>query len=287
MNPAPWWIISCFFGLFSLISPTNRSMSDIQLSVMTYNIRYANPEDGRNAWQYRKEEVSHLIQFYGADLIGLQEVVYEQLMYLEDELTDYGRIGVGRDDGKQSGEFSPIFYAQEKLVLLDQGTFWLSETPERPSVGWDAAMERIATWGKFRHQASGDTLFFLNTHFDHRGENARRESARLIRHWIGQQARDKPIIITGDFNANPTSEPYRIMTGDGQLNDAMEVSQRSSVGRLGTFSGFAVTPKLPGERIDYIFASSDIQVLRHQIVSSHRTGYYPSDHLPVFAELRW
>ena len=275
------------FSLTLVTMPTRNDTLGTQLTVMSYNIRYANPDDGRNAWSQRKEAVSHLVQFYGADLIGLQEVLYEQLTYLEDELTGYGRIGVGRDDGKQSGEYSPIFYAQEKLALLDQGTFWLSDTPERPSVGWDAALERIVTWGKFQHQASGDTLFFLNTHFDHRGEKARVESARLIQRWIKQQAAGHPIIVTGDFNADPTTEPYRVMTESEQLSDAMKISELPSVGPQRTFSGFAVTPELPGERIDYIFVSPDIQVLRHQVVSSHRAGYYPSDHLPVFAELRW
>ncbi len=169
-------------------APIAHPMSEPSVRIMSYNIRYDNPDDGINAWGKRKENVASLIRFYQADLIGLQEVLYKQLTYLEQQLAGYGRIGVGRDDGKQQGEFSPIFYAKEKLALLDQGTFWLSDTPDRPSVGWDASMERIATWGQFRHEASGDTVFFFNTHFDHRGEQAREESARLLRSRIAEQA---------------------------------------------------------------------------------------------------
>lgn len=283
---------SCFLVLTLLLSyrsgtaQTQPAMPESPLRVMSYNIRYATPKDGRNAWTHRKEAVANLIRFYQPGLLGLQEVLYEQLTYLEGQLGGYERIGVGRDDGERGGEFSPIFYAQAQFELLDQGTFWLSDTPGKPSVGWDAALERIATWGQFRHRSRGDTLFFLNTHFDHRGEQARTQSARLLRKKIGELASGYPVLVSGDFNADPTSVPYQVLT-EGPLRDAMTLSEVPPVGPEQSFSGFAVTDSLPGERIDYIFVSPDVRVDRHAIVASFRNGYFPSDHLPVFAEVRW
>lgn len=266
---------------------TDKSMAKASVRIMSYNIRYNNPGDGARAWDYRKEEVAALIQFYAPDLLGLQEVLHGQLLYLEDQLTDYGRIGVGRDDGKQAGEYSPVFYRKEQFELLDHGTFWLSETPEQPSVGWDASMERIATWGQFRRKNQNDTIYFLNTHFDHRGERARQESARLIRRWVTEHTADHPVAITGDFNADPQSIPYQVMTKDDYLRDAYVVSRLPSVGPDRSFSGFAVADTLPGDRIDYVFVNPRAQVNRHAIISSFRDGYYPSDHLPVIADVSW
>ena len=263
------------------------SMMNPGLRVMSYNIRYSTPKDGINAWEKRKDKVANLIRFYQADLIGLQEVLYSQLTYLEEHLAGYGRIGVGRDDGKQAGEFSPIFYSREKLELLDQGTFWLSATPDRPSVGWDASMERIASWGQFRYKATGDTLFFYNTHFDHRGPQAREESARLIRKKIAAQAAGYPAVVTGDFNSNPQSVPYQLLTEDQRLLDAKTVSDLPHIGPERSYSGFAVTDSLPGERIDYVFVGRGMQVARHAIITSFTQSQYPSDHLPVVADVAW
>lgn len=262
-------------------------MTDRYLRVMSFNIRYNNPEDGKRAWDHRKEEVSSLIQFYGPDLIGLQEVLHGQLTYLEGKLVNYGRVGVGRDDGQQAGEYSPVFYRKSRFELLNHGTFWLSETPNSPSVGWDASMKRIATWGQFRHKEPGDTVFFLNTHFDHRGEQARQESARLIRRWLADHAANHPVVVTGDFNSNPTSEPYHVLTEGDDLRDAYTASKLPSVGPNRSFSGFAVADSLPGDRIDYVFVSPRIEVTNHAIISSFSDGYYPSDHLPVVADLVW
>ena len=166
----------------------NKIMAEAGLRMMSYNIRYNNPGDGVRAWDRRKEEVAALIRFYEPDVLGLQEVLHGQLLYLEEQLPEYGRVGVGRDDGKQAGEYSPVFYRKNQLELLNHGTFWLSETPDQPSVGWDASMERIATWGQFRRKNKGDTVWCVNTHFDHRGEQARQESAQLIRRWIKKHA---------------------------------------------------------------------------------------------------
>ena len=281
-------LLSLLIIALSFVAASNyKAMSETSLRIMSYNIRYDNPGDGINAWGKRKERVASLIQFYQADLIGLQEVLYGQLTYLEEQLAGYGRIGVGRDDGKQKGEFSPIFYSQEKLELLDQGTFWLSDTPDRHSVGWDASMERIASWGQFRHKASGDTVFFFNTHFDHRGQQAREESARLLLQTVAEQASGYPVFVTGDFNSDPQSVPYRLLTKNQMLRDAKNISAIPHVGPERSYSGFEVTDSLPGERIDYVFVGPDVRVARHAIVTSFGLGYYPSDHLPVVADVEW
>ena len=263
------------------------TMPEPSLRVMSYNIRYNNPDDGRNAWSNRKERVANLIRFYQADLIGLQEVLYGQLTYLEKQLAGYGRIGVGRDDGKQAGEFSPIFYSEEQLELLDQGTFWLSDTPGQPSVGWDAALERIVTWGRFRYRTNGDTIVYFNTHFDHRGEQAREESARLLKQKVNEIAADYPVIVTGDFNSDPRSVPYQILTDSQRLRDALPISEIPHVGPERSSGGFEVTASFSGKRIDYVFVDQDFQVHRHAIITSYDDGYFPSDHLPVLADVSW
>ena len=289
MKIVSMWIIS-LIGLGTIIiggASKRKNMDEPTLTVMSYNIRYDNPDDGRNAWSQRKEKVANLIQFYQADLVGLQEVLHRQLTFLEDKLVGYGRIGVGRDDGKQAGEYSPVFYFKERLELLDQGTFWLSETPEKPSVGWDASLERICTWGKFRDRASGDTIYFYNTHFDHRGQQAREESARLLHQRIKRQTDQHLVVLTGDFNSNPKSKAYQSLIQAEDLRDAFVTSKLPSVGPDQSFSGFSVIDSLPGERIDYVFVSPNIRVLRHAIVTSFNDGYFPSDHLPIVAHITW
>lgn len=257
------------------------------LRVMSYNVRYDNPADGPNSWQHRKERVAHLIHSHQPDLLGLQEVLHNQLTYLEEELADYSRIGVGRKDGKQAGEFSPIFYDRKKLEVLDSGTFWLSTTPLQPSIGWDASLERIATWAVFRYRRSGDTVAFFNTHFDHRGTQAREESARLLLEKVEAHAAQYPVVVTGDFNSNPQSIPYQLLTQDHTLRDALTISEVPHVGPHQSFSGFEATSSLPGDRIDYVFVSSQVQVVRHSIDASSNDQYFPSDHLPVIAEVKW
>ncbi len=270
-----------------IMSSGQSIMDEPAVRIMSYNIRYDNPDDGPNVWVTRKDQVVNLIRFYQADLIGLQEVLHGQLTFLEEQLTDYARIGVGRSDGKQQGEFSPILYHRKRFTLLNHGTFWLSETPDQPSVGWDASLERIATWGKFLHQATGDTLFFLNTHFDHRGEQARQESARLLRKQITKWKAAYPVVVTGDFNSTPQSVPYQLLTEGSGLRDTRLVSESPPVGPQSTYSGFTVTDSLPGERIDYVFARASLRVLRYATVTSFSDGYFPSDHLPIIADLAW
>lgn len=254
---------------------------------MTFNIRYNNPDDGENAWPQRRDLVAKTIRFYQVDLLGVQEALHEQMRDLSQLLPEFKWIGAGRDDGKEKGEYSAIFYRPDRFKLVQQQTFWLSATPERAgSVGWDAAITRVCTWGQFKDQQTGKGFFIFNTHFDHIGETARRESAKLLLENIRRRAGSAPVILTGDFNATDTSAVYKILSGGavgpGQLlRDTREVSALPHYGPQWTFHGFGKVTERPG--IDYIFVAAGVKVLRHGTIRDDER--YASDHLPVLAEL--
>ncbi|MEE2608946.1 MAG: endonuclease/exonuclease/phosphatase family protein [Pseudomonadota bacterium] len=283
--------LSTLFGLlFSLLQPINAQeiepaeQSQFPLKVMSFNIRYNNPNDGEHTWPNRKNRVASVIRFHGADLIGMQEALRDQIEDLQQLLPEYSWIGVGRDDGVDAGEFSPFFYRRDQFEVIDQGTFWLSETPELPgSRSWDAAITRLANWARLKDLRNNRSFFYLNTHFDHRGEQARTESARLIVSRLQIMAANEPIIVTGDFNVPPSTETYQIMTAS--LRDSRLLSITPPHGPEGTFSGFTVVPGSSYRRIDYIFVAEGIKVQRYGVISDQWNGNYPSDHLPVLAEL--
>lgn len=252
------------------------------LNVMSFNIRYNNPSDGVNAWPHRKDRVASTVRFHEVDAVGMQEVLVGQLHDLEPRLPGYAWIGVGRDDGEQAGEFSPIFYRTDRLEVLDHGTFWLSETPDVPgSTGWDAALPRIVTWARFRDRRTDGTFVHFNTHFDHRGVQARRESARLLVQRVASIAGGRPVVVTGDFNVTPDTDAYATLTRS--LQDAARRVEAPH-GPPGTYSGFRVR-EAPGRRIDYIFAKNGVEVRRFGTLTDQWRGRYPSDHLPVLAEV--
>ena len=258
--------------------------TDSTLRVMTFNIRYNNPGDGEHAWPHRKERVASVIRFHEADLVGVQEALKGQIDDLEALLPEYAWIGVGRDDGVAAGEFSPIFYRQDRFELLEQATFWLSETPEVPgSKSWDAALTRIVTWGRFRDKTTEEMFYLFNTHFDHRGEQARTQSARLLLEKINALAGDALVIVTGDFNVVPTTEAYRVMVTE--LEDARHRSVTPPHGPEETSFGFTVEVGEQGRRIDYIFVHPDVRVQHYGVLTDHWHGHFPSDHLPVLAEV--
>ena len=185
------------------------------LRVMSFNIRLNVASDGPNAWPHRRDWVASLIRFHDADVVGVQEALLDMLVDLDARLPGFARVGVGRADGREGGEFSAILYRADRLALLDQGTFWLSPTPETPgSKGWDAAIERVATWARFRDRRTGCAYLHVNTHFDHVGDQARQESARLIRRRLDSLARGLPAVVTGDLNSDPASVSYRVLTRD-------------------------------------------------------------------------
>lgn len=266
---------------------TGGSSSDAEISgtatsltVMTFNIRYDNPDDGRHAWPNRRDRVANLIRFYRPDLVGVQEALHGQMEDLRTRLPGYDWFGRGRGEDAQSGEYSAIFYRTDRLELHESETFWLSPTPSEPaSVGWDAALPRIVTWGRLTDQRTGNTFYHYNTHFDHEGDTARARSAELLAERIEALEKDLPLVMTGDFNFTPDEPPYETLSD--VLQDAAQVS-RVHYGPEGTYSGFEVSDELGG-RIDYVWTTPGIDVLRSATLTHQRNGDYPSDHLPVVA----
>ncbi len=260
--------------------------------VMTFNIRYDEPRDKENAWPNRKEMVASMIRFHQADLVGVQEALERQMTDLEKLLPDYAWVGVGRADGKAGGEFSAIMYHKARFSRLESSTFWLSETPGVPSKGWDAAYPRVVTWVKLKDSTTGKLFFHFNTHFDHRGVLAREESARLLLKRINSIAGQLPVVVTGDFNFNESSIGYQILTGktlqkeirsQSSLRDARYLSQHGHHGPTSTFNEFKAL--IPEMKIDYVLVKGTVRVLQHGALSDTWNGRFPSDHLPVLAEI--
>jgi endonuclease/exonuclease/phosphatase family metal-dependent hydrolase len=259
------------------------------ISVMSVNIRYNNPADGINSWENRREWLFDYIRFSEADLIGGQEVMKSQLFDMNESLSFYSYIGVARN-GVEEGEYCPIFYKTDRFEVLDNGTFWLSETPEKiDSKGWDAALPRIVTWGRFMDKILDKEIYFFNTHFDHMGEISRTESARLLIKKVTDIAGENPVFVTGDFNFSPDKRAYHVLTqnneSESNINDAM-LNALSVYGPSYTFNGFRIEPESEGERIDYIFSKGDIDVLKYQVVDGQRGSKYISDHFPVLVEAK-
>ena len=254
---------------------------------MTYNIRLDLASDGHNAWRHRKPMVAALIRHEAPDLLGMQEVLLGQKQDLEQALPDYAMVGVARDDGREKGEFSPIAYRRDRYALVDSGTFWLSTTPSTPGKAWDAAYPRVATWALLRERKSRLTLRVLNTHFDHVGIVARRESAALISRWLAQGDRaGLPTIVMGDLNAPPEDSGYRLLAEHPALGlrDARLASRTPAYGPPGTFNAFKIDADPPAP-IDHIFVSGRFRVERYSVVTQHWGGRLPSDHYPVVADL--
>ncbi len=252
------------------------SASSQSIKVMSYNIRYAAASDGDNVWENRKEKLPALIQKYDPDLVGLQEAMHHQLMDILKALPQYSYIGVGRDDGKEKGEYSAILYKKDRFTVDSNKTTWLSETPDvAGSKSWDAAITRVLTRGVFTDKKSNKKFIYFNTHFDHIGKEARKNSAGIIVEAIKKESNNLPVIVTGDFNSQPTEEPYKVVSGF--LKDARGTSDQ------GTFCNFKVNSQ-PCNLIDYIFYNSKLKTRNYQVITDNNGTYYPSDHLPVLVE---
>ena len=254
------------------------------LKVMTYNIRYDNKNDGVNQWVNRKEKVADLIRQNNPDLIGVQEALLHQLKDLIQLLPDYTYYGVGREDGKEKGEFSAILVRHSRFGVLLDSTFWLSPTPlVAGSKGWDAALPRIATWTKLYDKETKKELFYINTHFDHIGVQARINSAAAMNAYLTHLYEGKPIplIMTGDLNVERTTEAYKAITDSKLLLDSKPADNNEP-----TACGFDVAnTKCTG--IDYILHSKETTVKRYAVLHDNDGKYYPSDHLAVIAELEF
>jgi endonuclease/exonuclease/phosphatase family metal-dependent hydrolase len=259
------------------------------IRVMTYNIRYDNPDDGLFAWANRRNDLLSYVRLQHPDLLCIQEGLHRQVTFLNLGLPGFEYRGVGRDDGKEQGEYSAIFFNTHRFRCVKDGTFWLSPTPEIPGKAWDAALPRIVTWVQLRDSVSGKLLFVFNTHFDHQGVQARENSARLLRAKLSEIARTVPLILTGDFNADEKDSPHAILVSpDGNstgLIDAFDASVIPHTGPRSTFSGFEGREDKEGNRIDWILVSHGVKVLNHATLLPRFATGYLSDHHPVIAEV--
>ena len=259
--------------------------SATSLSVMTFNMRYDNPEDGQNNWRFRRERVAGVIKAQEVDVLGTQELLSNQFNDLSGLLTGYQGVGVGRLDGVESGEYCAVFFRKDRFTLLDSGTFWLSETPEVvASLGWDGACERIATWVVLRDR-DGRELFFIDTHLDHVGQVARDEGVSLLMKRIETLSGGRPVILTGDFNSEPGSSVVAHVQKDGVLRDAKAIAAQRS-GTDWSFSDFGQIPEAERPLLDYIFVSGDIEAVRYEVLPDIFDGGYVSDHAPVMAVVK-
>jgi endonuclease/exonuclease/phosphatase family metal-dependent hydrolase len=273
-----------------LVSATlHAAESPLALRVMTFNIRYINPGDtGNRTWQARRDQVAEVMRADHPDIIGVQEAFRSMLDDIAERLPGYQEIGVGREDGKTTGEYSAILFRKERFAVIDSGTFWLSDTPEIPnSRTWKNRVTRICTWAKLEEKATGRSLVFYNTHFDHESQEAREKSVHLILKRVAAQPAGTPFVVTGDFNAGEDNPAITAMkAGPPRLVDAWrELHPEVPLHESGTMSRF--TGALDSGKIDYLFVPAGTRVIDAEILRSHREGVYPSDHYPVRASVEF
>jgi endonuclease/exonuclease/phosphatase family metal-dependent hydrolase len=250
----------------------------------TYNIRMQTPADSGNLWVNRAPMVAALLRFHQFDIFGTQEGFRNQLNDITRALPDFEFYGAGRDDGKEKGEHSAIFFKKDRFTLLNKGDFWLSETPDQPSKGWDGkCCNRICTWVYLEDKQTHKRFYYFNAHFDHEGTTARLESSKLILQRIQTIAGTQPVVLTGDFNCGQQSEPYLNIVNSGIISDAFRKTNFPYANN-GTFNGFGRTIGTT-EIIDHVFVTDHFLVSRWGILSDSYLGKYPSDHFPVLAEI--
>ncbi|RZL30098.1 MAG: endonuclease/exonuclease/phosphatase family protein [Pedobacter sp.] len=272
--------IVLLFICLSFMSIANAQKNQ-PINVMSYNIRLNTSSDGVNAWPNRKDNVKALVKFYDTDILCVQEALPEQFDALL-ENTDFDVVGAGRDDGKRKGEFSAVYFNKNRFTKKDGGTFWLSLTPDVPSKGWDAQLNRVCSWVKLYDKSNKKEFIVFNTHYDHVGVQARIESAKLIKQKIQEIAPKLPVIFTGDLNVTPETEA--IATIKSFLIDTKEISVEPPYGPTGTFNGFKWESPLK-DKIDYIFVNKAFKVQKFAVLSDSKEKRYYSDHLPVFVKL--
>jgi endonuclease/exonuclease/phosphatase family metal-dependent hydrolase len=271
--------------ILSILAVTICEAQSQSLKVMTYNIRLNTTSDGVNSWPNRKEKVATLIKKINPDAFGVQEALHDQMQDLLKALPDYAFVGVGRDDGKEKGEYTAIFYKNSRLKVLKSDSFWLSETPTVPgSKGWDAAITRMATHAHFQDMDSNQNFLMVTTHFDHVGKQARLMSAAFLKGWmVGYNAsKNGPMVLCGDFNFQPTEEPYASLV---KSTNPLLIDARPAADKNGTFCGFE-KDKMECVIIDYIFHTPDITIEKFEVIQENDGQYYPSDHLPVVATIK-
>ncbi|MFQ9315909.1 endonuclease/exonuclease/phosphatase family protein [Dysgonomonas mossii] len=272
----------------SLLFISSCKTKPLELNVMTFNIRLDVPSDSLNSWQYRKDNAAEMVRMNDVDILGMQEVLLNQMNDLKELLPQYTAIGVGREDGADKGEFSPIFYKKDRFSAIESGTFWVSETPEvAGSKGWDASYIRVATWAILKEKATGKEIFAINTHLDNDGLIARKEGGNLLLKKAEELGKGLPIVLTGDFNDTPQSEAIKNITDASKTNhllDSKTIALKTS-GTDWTFHNFGRLAESERPLIDYIFVSKQIKVQDYAVLPDTLNGTFVSDHKPVLSKI--
>lgn len=257
---------------------------DQPLKVMTFNIRLDAPSDSANNWKYRKDNVCKMITYYQPDLMGMQEVCHNQMEDLKQGLPQYTALGVGRDDGKEAGEYCPIFFNPQRFTLVKSGNFALNEQPDSFGIkGWDASYNRITTWALLQEKGNGKQMIFFNTHLDNDGKVAREKSILLILEKIKEIAPNIPAILTGDFNCTPDEEPLKTLEKEGMQNTSKVATV--AYGPSWSFHDFGRLPLNERVLLDYIFVTNGSTVDRYCVVGDTPDSGFLSDHHPVLTNL--
>jgi len=256
-----------------------------ELNVMTFNIRYASPNDGINIWDNRKEMCVDVFKEKNVDIAGLQEVLKHQLDYLTENLPDYEVYGIGRDDGKEAGEHMPVLYRKDRFELLEKNTFWLSETPNKPgNLCWNTVCNRVCSWVKLKDKHSNEIIYFFNTHFSHVSDEARRKSADMLLKEIAKIAGGSKVILTGDFNLTMDSVAYQKLVKNPAMKMVDASTNNTFTENDHTFNGWGKGDFKP--IIDYIFTSQNMSAIEYEIFTKKMSGVYISDHYPVISKLK-
>lgn len=278
-----------FLGTVALLFAT--LVSAQELNVGCFNIRNGRslgpneetPKRGDyaqfNGWDHRKDVLCDMMNLEAFDVVGLQEVRHGQLRCMAEKMPDYAYVGVARDDGATKGEYCPVFYRKNDFKLLDSGTFWLSETPEKVSKGWDAACNRICTWAYLQRNSDKARFYFLSVHFDHRGKTAKMEGSKLVVDWVKKNCKGKNVIIVGDFNYEPDKEFYKVFSDNGVLKDAFDLAKYRFF-PTGSFSAFK-PERFTTNRGDHIFVSKGIKVSRYGVLTYHYYRDLGGDEMPM------
>jgi endonuclease/exonuclease/phosphatase family metal-dependent hydrolase len=274
-------IIAAVLMVLPFKSSAQKQTRDYDLKVMSYNIRMGVAKDGTNSWEYRYPATALMLKDQMPDVFGVQEAFNFQIKFIEENFTDYDSFGVGRDNGKSEGEFMSIFWNKKTVKMIKGGTFWLSETPEKPSMGWDAACKRTATWALMKDKNTGKLFYFVNTHLDHKGAEARRKGLELIVSRIDEiNPKGYPMILTGDFNIKPDNEA--LVGLEQRMQSARKIAPKTDNNATFNNWGKAKSDMV----IDYIYVSGFSACPEyHTITEKYGTWKYVSDHYPIYAKL--
>lgn len=278
------FLINSVLVAFALLAASCGKQPEAKLNVMTFNVRLDHAGDSLDNWKYRKDNAALMLSYYAPDIAGMQEVLKNQLDDLKSRLPQYVVLGVGRADGKEKGEYCPLFYRADRFELVEYGNFGMSEQPDSIGLkGWDAACERITTWAILKDKTTGKQLAAFNTHFDHVGKVARKESALLILKKMEQIADSLPIVLTGDFNGSLDSEPIALLTEGGMKNTYTEANL--TYGPEWSFHAFGRIPLDKRRLIDYVLVKGPVEIERCRVIADKPDNGYLSDHAPVMAGL--